>query len=48
MQRRKLSITKTEKFRDEKGVFGVSKFKFKLGESRGKLMYIYSNYVNNR
>ena len=40
----KLSIAMSEKCRDEKGILGVSKFKFKIGESRGKLMYkIYSN-----
>ena len=45
----KLSIANSEKCRDEKVFLGVSKFKFKLGESRGKLMYkTYSNYVKNR
>ena len=45
----KLSLAISEKCRDENVLLGVSKFNFKLGESRGKLMYkIYSNYVNNR
>ena len=45
----KLSIAMSEKCKDEKGILWVSKFKFKLGESRGKIMYkIYSNYVRNR
>ena len=40
----KISIPKKEKCRDEKGVLGLSKLMFKLGDSRGKLMYkIYSN-----
>ena len=45
----KLSIAKSEKFRDENLPLGVLKFKFELGKSRGKLMNkIYSNYVSNR
>ena len=40
----KLSIAISEKCRDEKVILGVSKFNFRLGESRGKPMYkIYSN-----
>ena len=40
----KLSIPTKEKCIDEKRVLGISKLMFKLGDSRGKLMYkIYSN-----
>ena len=35
----KLSIAMSEKCRDEKVLLRVSKCKFKLGESREKLMY---------
>ena len=40
----KLSKPKKEKCKDKKGFLGLSKIMFKLGDSRGKLMYkIYSN-----
>ena len=40
----KLSMLTKEKCSDEKRVLGISKLMFKLGYSRGKLMYkIYSN-----
>ena len=40
----KISITMSEKCKDEKMPLGFSKFKFELGNSRGKLMCkIYSN-----
>ena len=43
----KLSIARSEKFRDKKVPFGFSKFNFELRESRGKIMHkIYSNYVS--
>ena len=43
----KLSIAMSEKCRDEKMPLGFSKFKFYLGNSRGKLMCkIHSNYVS--
>ena len=45
----KLSIAMSEKCRDEKVPLGLSKLKFDLRQSRGKLMYkIYSNYVKIR
>ena len=35
--------------KDKKVILGVSKCNFKIGESKGKLMYkTYSNYVKNR
>ena len=49
LEKGKLSIAMSEKCRDKKVILGVSKCNFKLGKSRGKLMYkTYSNYMKNR
>ena len=42
-------MMKKEKCRDEKGALGVSKFMFRLGFTRGKLVgKIFSNYESYR
>ena len=48
MQRRKLSITTIENFRDEKRALRVSKFMGNLGFARRKLKgKLFSDYVRN-